>query len=499
MRQPLRRKIEYVPWARELDTHGGRDLRLIDHEWNTVAQRHPLRDINDWGTIDVEALRMSIRSKLPTELSYALTTFTILSTMRGQNAGSGFPIFQCPDLFDDVLDLLEEEAFGGAQDGILTDSAEDTPIITHRDILNAIYDEELKPFAVLETRQGSKKPTSGPTPRSADTILTIVNILRNLSVVPDNWQFLSRHDRLLDTMLRLCTIRRVDGLPAPASPSLSLSDLVSIRKDTLYTLVNLAGFITLAPSSSQSPSIIRMSKRAFKLVASYLVDPTEAVSPFASIQLAGQPLNAPPKPSALADAALEVFTRFSHSDANRQTLAQTVPKPHIWQLFEALVHRLPLTDMDFQLFGREAWLSYLEKTVMSLYSLSFLAPPSLKQRLKTDRKLGFKTVMFRLVQKFLTNPNPELRMLFFFCCRRAIETMKVLDDEGDLFDTTETTTTTLSFGMGFADSNDTAMESGSGLLVAHRDATWDILMVREVFSDEGMFKELESLARVECQ
>lgn len=443
---------------------------------------------------------MSIRSKIPTELSYALTTLTILSTMRGQNPGSGFPIFQCPDLFDDVLDLLEDAAFGAVPDDTLADtSAEISPITTHRELLNAIYDNELKPFAVLEFHQGSKNLNSGPRPRSADTILAIVNILRNTSVVQDNWPFLSRHDRLIDVMLRLCTIRQVDALPAPVSTSLSLSDLVQIRKDTLYTLVNLAAFIALAPPSSHSTAVTRMSKRAFELVASYLVDPTEAVSPFASIQVVGQQFNGPPKPSVLADTALEVFTRFSHSDANRQILAQTIPNSHISQFFEALVHRLPLTDMDFQLFGREVWLSYLEKTVMALYSLSFLAPPPLKQRLKADRKLGFKTVMFRLVQKFLSNPNPEFRMLFFLCSRRAIETMKVLDDEGDLFDTTETTTTTLSFGMGFADSSDSAMESGSGLLVGHRDAAWDILMTREVFSDEGMFKELESLARVESQ
>ncbi|KAF7784441.1 transcriptional regulator family: AT-rich interaction region [Agaricus bisporus var. burnettii] len=497
-RQPLRRKIEYVPWARELDTHGGRNLRLIEHEWNTISQRRPLRDINDWGVVDIEGLRMSIRSKLPTELSYALTTVTILSTMRSQNPGSGFPIFQCPDLFDDMLDLLEEEAFGEIQDDISEDAMEVSPIVTQRDLLNAIYDEGLKPFAALEAHQGSKKLTSGFTPRPADTVLAIVNILRNLSVVSDNWQFLSHHDKMLDLLLRLCMVRRVDGSLIPVSPNLSLSDLVTIRKDTLYTLVNLVGLINFGPAYSLSQPMTRVSKRVFELVASYLVDPSEAVSPFSSIQVAGQPLNAHPKPSALTDASLEVFTRFSLSDANRQALAQTIPKPYIWELFEALVHRLPINDVDFQLFGRETWLSYLEKMVMSLYSLSFLAPPSLKQRLKSDRKLGFKTVMFRLVQKLLTNPNPDFRMLFFLCSRRAIEAMKVLDDEGDLFDTTETTTATLSFGMGFADSSESVMESGSGMLVGQRDATWDIMMTREVWSDETMFKELESLARVEC-
>jgi len=77
--------------------------------------------------------------------------------------------------------------------------------------------------------------------------------------------------------------------------------------------------------------------------------------------------------------------------------------------------------------------------------------------------------------------------------------MKVLDDEGDLFDTAEATTPNLSFGMGFVDSSESTTEIGSGLLVGQRDATWDILMTREVFGDESMFKELDSLARVECQ
>ncbi len=38
----------------------------------------------------------------------------------------------------------------------------------------------------------------------------------------------------------------------------------------------------------------------------------------------------------------------------------------------------------------------------------------------------------------------------------------------------------------------------SGLLGGHRTLAWDLLMQREVFGDEVMFGELESLARVEC-
>src|ERR1700722_14565805 len=90
--QPSRRKIEYIPLAREVDSHG---LRLIEEELSRITRCRPLQDINEWGTVDIEALTMSIRSRLSTELSYALTTFTLLSTMRGQTPGSGFPIVQC--------------------------------------------------------------------------------------------------------------------------------------------------------------------------------------------------------------------------------------------------------------------------------------------------------------------------------------------------------------------------------------------------------------------
>ena len=77
--------------------------------------------------------------------------------------------------------------------------------------------------------------------------------------------------------------------------------------------------------------------------------------------------------------------------------------------------------------------------------------------------------------------------------------MKVLDDGEDSFDMGgKSSGPTMSFGMGFGDAGDTGAEPGTGLLASHRDVTWDILMTREVAGDDVLFKELESLARVEC-
>ncbi|TFK76957.1 hypothetical protein BDN72DRAFT_908964 [Pluteus cervinus] len=492
--QPSRRKIEYVPYARELDTYGGRDLRLIEAETITIPQRRPIRDIGDWGTVDVEALTMSIRSRLSTELSYALTTFTILSTMRGQQPGSGFPIHQCPDLFEELLDLLQEQGFGDvdAMDVDLEDEA-GVPLLTNRALLNLVSEEESLPFAALEHNDHSLTDDSGLVQKPNHIILTVINIIRNLCVIHDNHPFISQNDRLLDLLLQLCAVSTKGGNPRAISPALSIGDVVAVRKHVLQVLVNVAGGFTFTRRVH-----LKVARRLIQLLASYLVDPLDSVSPFSYLQLNGSPQNANQRPPPLVDMALEALTRLSQSDTNRQVIAQVVPSELLWQLFTSLVHRLPVTDADFQLVTREAWLSYLEKNIMAMYSIAFLAPPELKRKAKTDRKLGLKGIMFRMLQKFLMQPNPESRMWFLVCTRRSIETMKVLDDGEDLFDTpNKTALPLLSFGMGYGEAGDIGSEKGTGLLGGHRDVTWELLMHREVFADEVMFGELESLARVE--
>jgi len=487
--RPSRRKIEYVPLAREVDTFGGRDLKLLESEMAGLSRRQ-LRDINDWGTVDIEALTMSIRSRIAIELSYALTTFTLLSTMRGQTPNSGFPVHNCVDLFDEVLDLLEERAFDSAED---LDEPGDPPIPTHRELVDILHETESQPFAGLERRQGSKD-FDEPGQRSGSIVLAIFNIIRNLSTIPDNWPFISQHERLIDLVLRTCKVSFKDGSPCAASPVLSLGDLVTVRKDTLYTLMNIANTIHFSDNSRTS---VRIASRAFQLISSYLVDPAEAVSPLACIQLAGVPLSGSLKPPSLADVALETFTRLSQSDTNRQMLGKAVSQASLFQLFASLVHRLPVLDADFQLVGREQWLSYTEKNIMAIYSLAFLAPPELRRKIKADRPLGFKGIMLRVIQKFLMAPSPEARAYFLVCARRAIEAMKVLDDSEESLDNSETTTPIMSFGMGYGEIGDNGGEKGTGLLGGHRELAWEMLMLREVCGDEVMFGELESLARVE--
>ncbi|KAJ7597179.1 hypothetical protein C8J56DRAFT_1011680 [Mycena floridula] len=489
-RPSQRRKIEYVPLAREVETYGGRDLRQLNLELTAMSQRRPLREIGDWGIVDIEALTMSIRSRLAIELSYGLTTLSLLSTMKGPTPGSGFPVSQCQDLLEEVLDLLEDLAFGDVEDSFDLKSLDSEPhITTHRELVTQVLETDTDIFASLESRQGSKDPHLGPYQRPGTIILAILNIIRNLSVVADNVDFMSKQYRLIGLILRVCTVSNTSP-PSAVSPALSLSDLITARKDALYTLSAIAA-IDFSDVSQENK---RIANRIFQLVASYLVDESEAISPTQYAQDSGASHHTA-KPPALADIALEVFTRLSQSDSNRHALSRMIPRASIRRLFVSLVHRLPVIDPDFQLVMREQWLSYLEKNVMAIYSLAFLAPPDLKTQLKIDRQLGLKSVMLRMIQKFLmTN---ESRTVFLICLRRTVETLKILDDSEDLFDKPKATGPTIAFGIGYGEVGDNSGERGTGLLGGHRGLTWDLLMLREVWNDPVIFSELESLARCE--
>ncbi|KAI9462395.1 hypothetical protein BJY52DRAFT_1256693 [Lactarius psammicola] len=493
---PHRRKVEYLPLVREVDTIGGRDLRAITEEHQRLTSRHPLRDISEWGNIDIDALTMSLRSRISTEMGYAITTFTLLSIMRGQGT-SGFPIANCPELMDEALDLLLEVSFKEEEQD---DAFAETSIVTNKQLVDTILENGSQPFAGLEKVQGMKDyATLGPKQRPGDVVLAVVNIMRNLSVIPDNHEYLANHERLLAAMLRVCGVKLgPDGTPQAASSALTLRDLVAVRRDVLYLLINLSGSVRLAPSmvlaSTPSPAALQVARRAFMLTASFLVDPSEAINPSELFVLTGTNANA--KPPALVDAALEVLGRFGQPDANRQVIAKAVPQSWLRQIFEALMHRLPVVDDDFKIAKREPWLSYIEKVIMGLYAIAFLAPPSMKEQLKKDHRLGFTKLMLRLVKKFTMNVPQELRMWFSVCAKRAVETLKVVDGGEDAFDTTQNTgSVTLSFGVGYGEVGEDYVEKGTGSLSGFQEeVVWGIMLQKEV--DDSMFRELESLARV---
>lgn len=493
--QFMKARIEYIPLAREIDPCGGRDLNMLEEEYQR-ARRRPLRDINEWGTVDIEALTMSIRSRLTVELSYALTTLTLLSTMKGPTPGSGFPIAQCTDLLEEVLDLLEDEAFGNIAD-VQQHLAKDTRIPRHRELVAMVHDSESLPFSGLKDGQILNKKDRGPWHRPGHIVLTVTNIIRNLSVVPDNVQFLAKHQRMLELILRVSGVvaPQDGGPPRAASPSLTLPELLQVRRDTIHFLSNVASMISFPVVSPYPDSTVRIVTRIFELMASILVEPADAISPMQSLKLSGIPFSNCLPPS-LPDITLDIFTRIAYPDQNRQAFSRVIPQEWIWRLLETLVYRLPVSDSDFSFLAREAWLSYLVKVTMAIYTIAFFSPPELKKRIKSDKSLRFSQVMIRMVQRFLTTSSAtEARSWFMETARRAIEAMKVVDDGEDAFDTSHSAQPTLAFGMGFGESGESIVERGTGMLAGRRDLAWELLMQRDL--DPVLFAELESLTRVE--
>jgi SWI/SNF chromatin-remodeling complex subunit SWI1 len=484
---PMRRKIEYVPLAREIESYGGRDLQRWDSEIASAAPRRAIRDVNDWGIVEVDALMMSIRSRLSTEVAYALGTLSVLSTIRN-SANTALLLFEnCPDLLEEILDLLVENAFRNTEDTFSPPSLSSDPvIITNRELINAVHESDTHPFSILQDGQGCRDRSLGPSLRAGTIILTITNILRNSAAWAENANFLAFHPAFLDILLRLCA---TTSASSAASPAMTLNDLINVRKDVLYILFGLAHNLQFAEKIT--PLTIKTVNRAFQLVASYLIDYPEELSLSANVP--SHP-GRHPRPPLLADVALDVFTRMGLTDRNRQIISRTVPRASILRLFRSLVHRLPVSEQDFELLMREQWMSYLDKNVMALYSLAFLASPDIKQKVKSDHSLGFRNVMLRMVQKMTANPEP--RGWFAICIRRSVETMKVIDDAEDSFDTSKSTVApTLSFGMGYGEIGDNGPERGTGLLGGQRQWAWDLLM--RVGADDVAFGELESLSRVD--
>ena len=449
--------------------------------------------------MDIDALVMSIRSRLGPELSYAITTCSLISVVR--DAAKDLPyltIPQCPDLFEELLDLLEEIAFQGAED--VDDEFDDcgkatgrAQLLTIRDLMEIIREEETKPFASLEAdRLGEVDHLSGPKQRPGGVVISVLNIFRNwASATGENLDFMARHPTFMSIMLRLSGLAsRKNGNTRimPASSALSLSDLITVRKDVAMIMIGVTTEYRLKDVYERSPSVgKRVTRRMFGFISSATMDPLEVCSPSS---LWSTPTN--------ADHALQIWTRFSHPDEHRKIIASVIPQVWLGELFRSFVYRLPVSDKDFEVITKDAWLGYVERLMMAIYSLAFIAPPELKKRLKADKSLGFSGVMLRILRKFMMNPNGNIREFFRICAKRAIEAMKLIDDEGEVVVDKAPTTSmpALSFGMGWHETGEKKVESGFGMLGGFaEDITLSIMFAREV--DNPMFSELESMIRVE--
>lgn len=268
-----------------------------------------------------------------------------------------------------------------------------------------------------------------------------------------------------------------------------MRDLLQVRRDAMHIFMDSASTINL---SAHHPSVCI---QLFELISSFLVDPFEAVGPFAVATMKGPNTSSVPPPPALAEMALELFTKVAQPDQNRLQLAKHVSQEDRWRLFEALLHRLPVSDRDYKLVMAESWFGYIDKLIFALYCLVFMAPPAVKHKIRRKTSLGFGPILLRMIKRFALQFPPEYRQIYVYSARRAIETLKLVDEGKDSFETPENSMPSVAFGMGYGEEGHNLDELGNGMLGGYQDEiTWGVM--RSAIMDGVTFNEMESLARL---
>jgi SWI/SNF chromatin-remodeling complex subunit SWI1 len=449
-------------------------------------------------------------------------------TAKGQ-PGSGINVANCKDVIDELVDLLADTAFE-EEDAIEPMDEPAAPPTslgrTHRELTATMKDCNTQLFTGIIRDQGTKNWELGPKARPGDIVLAILNIFRNLSCVFDNRKTLAQHPRFLDVILRISCIHEANLPPQAVAPALSLTDVLTARKDITLILSHLGSYIDFGSPEGVSPPLIalRRARRLFGLLSSFLVDENEALPPGELVfKTTGLPPSSQSRVPNQVDLALDALVRTAVPDVNRRVLGLALSETHLWTLVTALVRRLPVAEIDYTLLdpasGPHAgqWLAYVEKLLLALHSILFSTTPAFKKRVARSAKLALPRTLLRLVRRWTamtdaTLPSmqgtghghghgrPDLRQLYATGAMRAVEVLHVVDDAVDEYGAVDgaaaSSATLLTFGMGYGEGAENDLKPGTGLLGGYQEeVALSIMMMRDL--EGSMFHELESLVRVE--
>lgn len=353
-----RYKVEYKPIHLPKTNLAGWDERAVGSTFPKNNIGHPSRSIHELGTVDMEAIIMGIRSRIPRELGYSLTVLSMLSMGVPEENIHGLSLAPVPELYVELLELLSDSVFGeeGYQAWLGTAPKKST--------LNDMTFGELEQLGRdmdfgLDERRDS---TGGQT----DVVLSVLNLLRNFSILPENWQLMSRFPELLETLARV-TDGRLCRLPhdvATTGKPYSLYELARVRRDAMTILSNLGSHIDLRQTTVAS--VEQIIKVISSFVASGFTMQSES--------LYGPATPHPPTPLHSVNRAVEAYCKLSWSDANREVLSKLDADLHV-TLFESMIKLLPVQPRQFDwLCNSEDYLGQTETLALSLYSLAFTAP-----------------------------------------------------------------------------------------------------------------------------
>jgi hypothetical protein len=462
--KPGKFKVEYLPIRRDVHSHGGWDLDVVERQMGDYIDgkgRFP-RSVRELGHVDVESLIMSLRSRLEVEVTYSLNALFIL-TAGVQAPGFHLLLSLCEDLCDELLEILEEAAFGtlfeekdhyideeeSAADMNGIDESESP--LSYAEWVTGIMEEE-DSLRISEQRGRKRLKRTDSNDQQAERInlrcsqvaISILEIFRNLATIEDNHLFLNNEPRFMRLLMEIIQsleheqrqrreerrrsreggLAIINGKSESKGRSTIFTSLegLRLRKDVLCIIACLSG---------ETCNLTRLDKSTvlsmFDLVASFIKDAGDIelehgiVYGDASTGKAQPLLRRVPQH---ADMALEAFSSFAQPDVNRQLLGKIVDEEKLISLGANLVKLLPVSDVDFQLLKTEAILGYCERIAMSLFNIAFLGSKHVKKELRES--VGAIGVIFRCVKR-LIRVNSFQRNPFAVLSRRLIECLRMLD------------------------------------------------------------------------
>lgn len=374
---------------------------------------------------------MSLRSGLPTEVSYSLNALALIANsmeIDPRDGGIPFPLARCPDLVEELLDLLEETAFGSEEDEDESEpqdveQAPFNPPRSYRDLFRLITDDaaKLAPPSERERFQAT---------RSVETVLSVLNLLRNLTLSSENASTLGQEPRVLDVLARVSILplrqerRTTAAFPLHVSPE----DSMAIKKDVLETINSFGLDVRLAEASPEAAQsvvdlILFFLRDAHHRDQLYF-DLSSTPSVLASRHPQPLTLSIPP----YLEMGLSVFARVALLDTNRSTLARLLPPETIYPLFESLVFLLPVVEKDFHICTFEAGLVHIYHIVLGLYNLAYIAPVAVKLRLRSEPR--FVRSLVRVVRRLAGSAVKATDDLFVPLAQRCIGTLQLLRNLG---------------------------------------------------------------------
>ncbi len=518
--------MEYRPIERDITTYGGWDLAQVEREHKIAKQYITPATVEDLGDVDLESLGMSLRSRLGSEVSYALTVLAMLSMPGEGDDKGGLALHHCGDLLQDLVELAEDAAFGedgwadwseranvGASDLIMMEGDEAvgnatswqslikgkwrasyttlTKLAANREqdcvsFLHGLWsDGESSRMAVR--RSLIQQESAIFNHRRSDIAMVAINLLRNFSMMNDNYTHMANNVEFLNLIARICDLRLVTipggrlerGANGPAN--FTLSDLVRLRRDALDVFWNLGENMDLTVLPEDT------SIRLFDLLASFLSD--SELSASSSLSSGDFHETQVSQTTWLLDSALTALSRIGLRDCNRRVMRR-LEADWIVDVFTSVLALLPSTHADFMRVRQSPLAIDMQHRLgFCLYNLAFAASLEVRARLRSIP--GTLSVLTRVIKSYSAYAHTIGNISLHVASRRLIETISVLNGPDELTGAGRN----ISFGgaaserglKGWNDSSASCIEPG--LLAHQEDFVIDMIFSQEL--DSEVFAELD--------